>query len=128
MKPQTRDNLIYLGTGIAIAALVAVVSFFTDSHGGKMWMPSRFALRVVTTTSLLAYFVVRETRGTSLLQMLASVLCATLVQLEILFGFRQIVDQLPGISYSTLAGLKMFLVWQLTVRVAQYLSSGDRVS
>jgi hypothetical protein len=117
-----------LGIGIAIAALVAGDFFFADSHGRKMWMPSRFAFRVVTTTSLLAYFVVREMRRTGLLQMLASVLFATLVQLGILFGFRQIVDQLPGINYSALAVLEMFLVWQLTVQVAHYLSSGGRAS
>jgi hypothetical protein len=126
MTPRTRDNLIYLiylALGIGIAAWLAADFFYTDSQARKMWISSRFAVRAVTTPSLLANFVLREMRRekATLLQTLASVLFATLLQLGILFGFRQISDQLPGISYSALAVLEMFFVWQLTVQVARYL-------
>jgi hypothetical protein len=50
MKSGTRDNLIYLGVGLGVAALVVADFFYADSHGQEMWMPSRFALRAVYTT------------------------------------------------------------------------------
>jgi hypothetical protein len=127
MKSQTRDNLIYLVVGIAISALLAADFFYADSQGEKMWMPSRFAFRAVTTPSLLAYFVFGEMykQKATVLQTLASLLFATLLQLGILFGFRQMIDQLAGINYSALAVLEMFLVWQLTVQVARYLRFGN---
>ena len=128
MKPKTRDNLIYLSVGLTIAALVWADFFYADSRGRKMWMPSRFALRAVTTPSLLAYFVVKEMRRqkASLFQTFAAVLFATLLQLLIMFGFRQIIDQLPGISYSALAVAEIFVVWQLSVRSVFYLTSPHR--
>lgn len=128
MKPKTRDNLIYLGVGLSIAALVCVDFFYADSHGQKMWWPSKFAFRTVTTPSLLAYFVVREMRKekATLFQTFAAVLFATLLQLGIMFSFRQIIDQLPGMSYSALAVLEMFVVWQLSVRGVFYLMSSHR--
>jgi hypothetical protein len=125
MTPKTRDNLTYLAVGIGIATLLAADFFYADSHGRKMWMPSKFAIRAVTTPCLLAYFVVRSMRreGATLLQTLASVLFATLIQLGILFGFRHIIDHLPGISYSALVVMEMFCVWQFAVRVARYMIS-----
>ncbi len=125
MTPRTRDNLIYLAVGLGVAALAVADSFYANSRRTKGWMLSRFALRAVTTPSLLAYFVVREMRRekATLLQTLASVLFATLLQLGILFGFRQIIDQLPGISYAALAALEMFFIWLLTLQVAPYLRS-----
>src|SRR5580658_19427 len=128
MKPKTRDNLIYLGVGLSIAALVWIDFFYADSRGQKMWWPSKFAFRTVTTPSLLAYFVAREMRRekATLLQTFAGVLFATLLQLGIMFSFRQIIDQLPGMSYSALVVLEMFVVWQLSVRGAFYLTSSHR--
>jgi hydrogenase-4 membrane subunit HyfE len=128
MKPKTRDNLIYLGVGLSIVSLVCIDLFYADSHGQKMWWPSKFALRTVTTPSLLAYFVVKEMRRekATLLQTFAAVLFATLLQLGIMFSIRQIIDQLPGMSYSALAGLEMFVVWQLSVRGVFYLTSSHR--
>ena len=35
MKPETRDNVIYLAVGISIAALVTADFFYADSHGMK---------------------------------------------------------------------------------------------
>jgi hydrogenase-4 membrane subunit HyfE len=128
MKPKTRDNLIYLGVGLSIASLVCIDLFYADSHGQKMWWPSKFAFRTVTTPSLLAYFVVKEMRRekATLLQTFAAVLFATLLQLGIMFSIRQIIDQLPGMSYSALAVLEMFVVWQLSVRGVFYLTSSHR--
>ena len=128
MKPKTRDNLIYLGVGLSIAALVCIDFFYNDSRGQKMWWPSKFAFRTVTTPSLLAYFVVKEMRREKAtpLQTFAAVLFATLLQLGIMFSCRQIIDQLPSMSYSALAVLETFVVWQLSVRGVFYLRSSHR--
>lgn len=86
-------------------------------------MPSRFAFRLVTTTLLLVWFVVREMRrekGTTG-QIIGSVLFALLAQLGIMTGFRHAVDELPGITYSVLAVLELFLVWQASIKAARYL-------
>ena len=45
-----------------VVALVAADFSYSDSHGTKMWMPSRFAFRAVTSSGLVTYFVVREMR------------------------------------------------------------------
>lgn len=125
MKPKTRDNLIYLAVGIIVAAFAVADSFYEDKHHTKGWILSRFVVRAVTTPSLLAYFVVREMcrQKATFLQTLSSVLFATLIQIGLLFGFRQTVDQLPGIGYAALAGLEIFFVWQLTILVARYMRS-----
>ena len=117
-----------MGVGLSLAALVWIDFFYADSRGQKMWWPSKFAFRTVTTPSLLAYFVVKEMRRekATLLQTFAAVLFATLLQLGIMFSFRQIIDQLPGMSYSALAVLEMFVAWQLSVRGVFYLTSSHR--
>jgi len=123
MKPRTRDNLIYLTVGLSIAALMVVDFFLADSHGRKMWMPSRFAFRVAYTTALTGYFVARETRivKATYLQVIACVLFASVVQLALGLGFREAIGQLPGISFSAWAVLEVFLLLQLLVRVIQRL-------
>jgi len=123
MKPRIRDELIYLSVGIAVAGAVIADFLYTDIHGSGMWMPSRFAFRLVTTTLLLVWFVVREMRrekGTTG-QIIGSVLFALLAQLGIMTGFRHAVDELPGITYSVLAVLELFLVWQASIKAARYL-------
>ena len=125
MKPKTRDNLIYLAVGVGVAALAVADSFYADTHHTKGLMPSRFAFRAVTTPSLLAYFVIQEMlrEKATFVRIIGAVLFATIVQLGIMFSFRQTIERLPGLTYSTLAVMAIFLVWQLTIRVAQYLSS-----
>lgn len=129
MKPKTRDNLIYLAVGLGIAALVWINFFRAESRGQEPWWPSRFAFRAVTTSCLLAYFVVKEMRRekATILQMFASVVFATLLELGILFGFRQIVDRLPGIPFTGFAVLEMFFVWQLSVKGVLYLARPGRM-
>lgn len=126
LKQRTRDNLIYLGVGLTIAALVTIDAFYADSHKREMWIPSKFAFRLVSTTVLLEYFVVRETRKVkaTIPQVLACVLFASIVNLAIAFGFRQATSQLPGLSFSAWAVLEMFLLVQLLVWVARHLKSG----
>jgi hypothetical protein len=123
VKPQIRDNLIYLAVGISVAALVAADSFYSDSHGTKMWTPSRFSFRAATSSGLLTYFVVREMRRkkATVMQILASVLFATLVQLGIMFALREPINQLPGLTYSAIVVVELFFVWQLTVEVIPHL-------
>jgi hypothetical protein len=127
MKPRTRDNLIYLAVGLGIAALVVVDFFYADSHGQKMWWPSRFAFRAAYTTLLLAYFVAREIRKlkATLGQVLAYILLASFVHLAIVFAFRQAAGELSGITFAALAVFEMFLVFQLLMAVARYLGAGD---
>src|ERR1700730_14705961 len=99
MKPKTRDNLIYLAVGISIAAFVWADFFYADSHGLKMWMPSRFAFRSVYTTALIWYVVLKGIRQTkqTFVRVLAWLLFATLLHLTIVCASRQIIEQLPGI-------------------------------
>jgi len=88
-----------------------------------MWLPSRFAFRAVTTSGLLAYLVIKEMRrqkATSL-QTFGSALFATLVQLGILFVFRQVVNELPGLSYSAIAVGAMFTIFLLTLQFGRLL-------
>jgi hypothetical protein len=126
MKPRTRDNLIYLAAGLGIAALVVADFFYADSRGQKMWMPSKYAFRLVSTTVLLVYFVVRETRRVkaTAVQVLACVLFASFVHLAIGFGFRRVLGQLSGISFSVWVVLELFLLVQFLVRVIPHLKSG----
>jgi hypothetical protein len=126
MKSGTRDNLIYLGVGLGVAALVVADFFYANSHGQEMWMPSRFAPRAVYTTLLLAYFVVRETRKlkATLVQVLAYILLASFVHIAIVVAFRQAVSELAVIPFSGLATFEMFLVFQLVTEVARYFRSG----
>ena len=126
MKPRTQDNLIYLAVGLGIAALVVADFFYADSHGQTMWMPSKFAFRLIYTTALLGYFVVRETRKVkaTLIQVLACALFASDVHLAIGFGFRQVLGQLSGISFSAWVVLELFLLVQLLTQLVQRLKSG----
>ena len=128
MKPETRDNLTYLGVGLGIALLVVADFFYSDSHGQKMWWPSKFSFRAAYTTVLLAYFVVRETRKmkATLVQILAYVLFASLVHLAIVFTFRHAADELSGITFAALAVFEMFFLFQLLILVARYLSVREK--
>jgi hypothetical protein len=121
MKPRTRDNLIYLAVGLGIVAIVVADGIYAESHGRKMWMPSRFAIRLVYSTVLLEYFVVTETLKVkaTIIQMLACGLFASVVHLALGFGFRQAISQLPGISFSAWAVIEVFLLVQLFVQVVQ---------
>jgi hypothetical protein len=127
MRPKTRDNLIYLGVALSIAAFVTADAFYADSRGKEMWMPSKLAFRLVCTTGLLGYFVARETRKVraTLFQVLACVLVASLVHLIITIGFRQTVGQLAGIPFSVLVAFEIFFIVQLAVKAAQYLRSNS---
>lgn len=126
MKPRTRDNLIYLAVGLGIVALVVADFCYADSRGLRMWVPSRFASRLVYTTALLCFFVVRETRkaNATVVQALACVLFASVVHLAIGFGFRQASGQLSGLSFSAWVVPELFLLVQLLVRAIPHLKSG----
>ncbi|HEY8671196.1 MAG TPA: hypothetical protein VIL63_10190 [Terriglobales bacterium] len=129
MKQETRDNLIYLGVGLGIAVLVVADFFYADSHGQKMWWPSRFDFRAAYTTLLLAYFVVRKTLDmkATLVQTLSYILFASLVHLAIVFTFRHAAGELSGITFAALAVLEMFFVFQLLMLVVRYLRDDGRV-
>jgi hypothetical protein len=112
MKPKSRDNLIYLGVGLGIVALLVVDLIYTESHGREMWMPSKFAFRIVGSTGILAYLLgkkMHQGRAT-LVQILVGVLLAIVVHVGIIFKFRQAADQLSTISFSPFVILEMFFV------------------
>src|SRR5215510_11217389 len=96
MKPSTRDNLIYLAVGQGLVALIVAD---------------------------LIYFVLKQMRAekATVTQMLAAAVFAVLLQLGIMLRFREVIDQLPGMSYSALALVEMFFAWLLTVRGTSYL-------
>jgi hypothetical protein len=72
---------------------------------------------------LLTYFVVGEMRRrkTSTMQILAAVGFAALVQLVVFFALRGTINQLSGLSYSALAVVELFFVWQLAVEGVRYV-------
>jgi hypothetical protein len=116
MKARTRDNLIYLAAGLGVAALWAAYFFYADSHGRKMWLPSRFASRSIYTTILFWYVIIRTSRQArlSFFQILASVLFATFLHLTIFLSCRQIVDQLPTIAFWPLWVIELYLITYAT--------------
>jgi hypothetical protein len=124
-KERTRDNLIYLAVSLGVVAFVTFDLFYSDSHGRKMWAPSRFAARAVYSTDLLGYFVVRETlklKATAV-QLLTCIFMASVLHLPIIYGFRHAVGEVPGLTFSALAVPEMFLITKLMVRTVRYLRS-----
>ena len=124
MKPKTRDNFIYLTVGISIAAFVWADFFYADSHRLKMWMPSRFAFRSVYTTALIWYVVLKGIRQTkqTFVRVLAWLLFATLLHLTIVFASRQIIDELPGISFAALWVVELYFIFFVTEKFALYFT------
>ena len=125
MKPQTRDNLIYLAVGLGIAALLVVDVFYSESRGREMWSPSKFSLELVTTGSLVAYFVIRETRKAKATfnQVAACLLLSTFVHLTIGFGFQRTIGSMSGSGYSVLAIIEIYVIVQLSLWLVQYFRS-----
>ena len=125
MKPTTRDNIIYLGVGLGIAALVTFDFFYADSRGKEMWMPSEFAFHVVAYMGILGYFVATETRKVkaTFMQTALCVVAASILHLGVAFGFRQ--TYAGGLSFGLygLALLEFFLIVQLMVQSISYLRS-----
>ncbi len=126
VKQTTRDNLIYVAVGLCVAALLAADAFYADSHGRRMWLPSKFAFRAVATTALVMYFVARETHRAkaTAVQAFSAAMIAGLVQFVVVFVFRQIVEESSGISFSSLAVFEMFIVFSLAMWMARYLRIG----
>jgi len=123
MQPKTRDNLIYLGVGLCVAGLLTADFFYADSRGREMWMPSRFAFRTVFYTSVLGFFVARETRKVkaTLVQVATCVLFAIILHLGVAFAFRQVFSDRFSASLWVLATLELFVITQLTVYVVRHL-------
>ncbi len=124
MNPRTRDNIIYLTVGLSIAALLVADVFYADSRARKMWFPSRFAFRSVYTTALIWYFVLKGIRQAKLtfVRVLAWLLSATLMHLTIVFASRQIIEELPGITFAALCPWEFYFVFFITEKFALYLT------
>ena len=125
MKPRTRDNLIYLAVGLGVAALWASYFFYADSHGSKMWVPSRFTSRTFYTTLLIWYVVFKSARQTRpvLVRVVASMLFATFLHLIIFFGCRQVIDQLPTLMFWLFWVIELYLVIYATEKSVELVSS-----
>ena len=123
MQQRTRDGLVYLAVGLSIAALVVADFVYREIHGQKMWVPTRFASRLVASAALLGYFVARETRraGATLSQRLSCVLLAIILNTVLCFVFRQAVAQLSVWSFAAFAAIEAFFVVQLLLYVVRYL-------
>jgi len=126
MKQSTRDNLIYLGVGLGIVAVIVADLSYSEGHGLKMWLPSKFTLRAVYTTGLLGYFIARQTRrlGARAAQVVACVLFGGIVHLAVLIGLRPTIAQLSGILFAAFATFEGFLIVELQLQVLRYLTSG----
>jgi hypothetical protein len=124
MNPKTRDNLIYLAVGISIFAFVWADVFYADSHGRKMWMPSRFAFRSVYTTALIWYVVLKRISQVkrTFVRVLAWFVFATLLHLTIVFASRQIIEELPGISFAALCVAELYFIFFVTEKFALYFN------
>ena len=130
MKPNVRDNLIYLGVALGIVTLIIADFIYSNVRGHGMWWPSRVAVRGVYTAILLTYFVLRETKrlGSTFTQALICVLLANIVHVALVYVFRQIVDTVSGISFAALGVFEMFLLFNLAIAVARYLRVGTTTS
>ena len=130
MKPNVRDNLIYLGVGVGIVSLIVADLIYSNIRGHAMWWPSRAAARGVYTAILLSYFVFREAKRlrSTLTQALTCVLLADIVHLALVYVFRHNVDTVSGISFAALGVFEMFLVFNLAMALAHYLRAGTTTS
>ena len=128
MKQTTRDNLIYLAVGLGVAMLVVVDVVYSESRGKEMWWPSKFSFRLVYSTALLAYFVIRETHKTkaTLVRVVTCLLFVSIVHLGIVFGFHQTVGQLPGLTFAALAMFELFFLVQVALFLERYLRPDER--
>jgi hypothetical protein len=127
MKSKTRDNLIYLTVGLGVAALLVADLIYSESHGREMWMPSRFAIRAFYSTILIGYFVGREAHKAKVkvVHIIGCILLGSILQLTIVFSFRNIIDQLSGISFAALAVLELFVLMQFLSFVMKTIGSSN---
>lgn len=122
MKPKTRDNLIYLAVGLSIAAFAVEYDFYAESHGRGIVHLSTFAVRAVTSTLIVGYFVARAigNAGATLAEVILCVVVAGVLQLAISLGFRQYLGQLSSMSYVGLASLETVFVVNLATWAASH--------
>jgi hypothetical protein len=113
-----RDYAILLGLG-ALTADDTLLIYFSGLGRGTSIVPyNGNATENLMDIIGLGLIEMRREKAT-LLQTLASVLFAILVQLGILFAFRQTAGQLPGVNFSALAVIEMFFVMLLTLQFAR---------
>ena len=124
MRPKTRDNLIYLAVGLGIAALLVLEIFYADSRGYKVWLPSKFTIRVVYTTALIWFVVIRLIRPAkrALGKVLLGILFATLLHLTIVFASRRVINELPGFAFAILIPFEIYVVVVLTEQAVPHLT------
>jgi hypothetical protein len=115
VKPKTRDNLIYLAVGVSIVALLVADIFYADSHGHNFVNISNFEFRAASAMLLVGYFMFRAARTlrANSGELCLSVAAAALLSVLTCFVFRQSVEELPGLLYSSLTALEILLIVEL---------------
>jgi lysylphosphatidylglycerol synthetase-like protein (DUF2156 family) len=124
MKPETRDNLIYLSVGCTIAALVAYEAFYSERHGLRMWQPTNFEFNFIANLFVLEYLVVTQTRKlrATRKQIFTFVVAAGVLHAAVLLSFP---GPFSGKAYTALpAGiLELTIITLLMVWAARRIST-----
>src|SRR6185437_3809026 len=131
MKPENRDNIIYLTVGITIAVLLVAQFFYADSHEGRtIFHLSTFLFRAVTSTLLIGYFVGREVSkvNATIAEIVQCVVSACVLQLAINYAFRVYIEQLSIMSYVVLMALEFLFIVSIATWANSHFGSrsGDR--
>jgi hypothetical protein len=82
-----------------------------------------FSVRAVGSLLLVGYVALREARrrvNATLAEMVMCALAGGVLNLAVIFGFRQTVGQISGIQYMAFASLETFLIVELVTRVVLY--------
>jgi tryptophan-rich sensory protein len=128
MKISTRDSLIYLAVGLGVAALLVVDFLYSDSHGHRMWLPSKFYFRLVYTVLLLEYSLgkyIDKAKGRTT-QFILGILFANCAHLVLTFSFRSIINELHGFEFAAIAVLELFMLFKITEQIVHYGGARSR--
>src|SRR5262249_34701327 len=123
MKTATRDNVIYVATGLGLVALLIVDLVHFDRRGEKAWLPSLSTLRIAATGLVAAGLIVDTLRKhrVAAREILASVSFAICLHIVLTLPFRELIG---GMSLATFSLCGVFE----TVALAQFTQWIRRVT
>jgi hypothetical protein len=119
-----------VSVGLGLAALLAFDAFYSDSHGSKMCIPSRFAFNAVAFMGVLVYMVVRKTRElrATIGETGACVLGACLLHSGFAGTFPRVFSERPGSGLWIFIILELLIVVRVTVAVIRYIHKVHRAA
>jgi hypothetical protein len=123
MKRKVRDNLIYLGVGVGVIALVYGQFVYSESHHGRVLVRvSTFTFRTMISMFVVGYFVARELWHASagLREVILCVALAEMFQVVAFLGFHQYIAELSALSYVGLVTVETFLIVSLATQAVAY--------